>query len=311
MLRRMMMAAGGGAPPGGDEHLYWRILITETRTGDSFLATIAEVEMRATAGGADLCSGGTASASSQEATYPASKAFDNLTGVEDIWVSGSGQPSPQWLQYQFAAPVEINEVLIRAASTTSRAERAPRSFKIQWSDDGTTWTDKWAVTDTSAWAINESRVYSVDDAPGGTPHLYWRVYLTAVQGGGTNVCSIGEIEMRLVPYGPDQASGGTALSSSDYSGYPASQAFDNNGGTRWSSNTGAPMWVGYQFAAAVSIKQVLLVAPDAGNYASVQMPKDFAIEWSDDGTTWNSAVSYSGITTMGISENRVFAVPET
>ena len=52
---------------------------------------------------------------------------------------------------------------IQAINTGTRAGRAPRTFQIQYSDDGSTWTTGGSVTDTPAWSASESRVFELDD----------------------------------------------------------------------------------------------------------------------------------------------------
>lgn len=154
MLRRMMMA---GAAAGGGAHLYWRINISARQS--STYSSLAEVEMRATAGGADLCSGGTASADSfYSGAYVPANAFDN--SAASVWASGGTEP--HWIRYQFAAPVTIAEVMLQAppASYGGLPEQA-KDFTIEHSDDGSAWTVAKTVTAEPAWTAGEVRLYSV------------------------------------------------------------------------------------------------------------------------------------------------------
>lgn len=113
-------------------HLYWRIRVTENHGSESWME-IAEVEMRATAGGADQCSGGTATASASASGGAAAVFDDNLTRP---WVVDASS-LPAWVRYQFAAPVDVQEITVRSSSSK---DRAPRTFTLEHSDDGAAWT---------------------------------------------------------------------------------------------------------------------------------------------------------------------------
>lgn len=162
LFRAMLASVGVLPPPTGK--LFWRFNITASRTQDVYPTTVLEAEMRSVIGGADLCVGGTASASSQEGTYPASKAFDGLVGSEDVWVPLPGA-LPQWLRYNLPSAAEIVEVMLQAATTTTRAARAPQSFDVQWSTDGVVWTTAFTVIGTPAWGTSESRTFTAQGDP--------------------------------------------------------------------------------------------------------------------------------------------------
>lgn len=65
----------------------------------------------------------------------------------------------------------------------------------------------------------------------------------------------------LRSYGADLTTTGCAISGGDWSGEPASQAFDNNTGLRWGSSQNTPgiagvSWIGCNFGSAKAIEQV-------------------------------------------------------
>lgn len=113
--------------------------------------------MRATPGGADQCSGGTASASSSYSSgYLPANAFNNTPS--DEWASGI--TFPHWIRYQFAAPVEVQEVAIQATDAAySGSNEQPRSFTIEYSDDGTVWYAVAAYNGIPGWAVEEARAF--------------------------------------------------------------------------------------------------------------------------------------------------------
>jgi len=157
MLRRVMMAGGGGG--GVSPHPYWRINISAAQSGN--YVSIEEIEMRATVGGADQCTGGTASAdSAYSGTYAASNAFNDVVNTTTPWASGSG--FPHWIKYAFPAPVTVAEVTIRSNSAAyGGPNEHPKAFTIEWSDDDLSWTVVCTVPNEASWTHNEVKAYTV------------------------------------------------------------------------------------------------------------------------------------------------------
>jgi hypothetical protein len=130
----------------------WRIINTNT-VG---YCAISEMEMRGEHLGADLCTGGAPSASSQfNGSYPPSYAFDDLI---DVFLWHSANEGISWLQYTFAAPVLITEITIRARNDGSEGGTTPRNFSMQY-HNGTSWVTSWAAT-TGPWSPNEVRTFT-------------------------------------------------------------------------------------------------------------------------------------------------------
>lgn len=136
-------------------------------------------------------------------------------------------------------------------------------------------------------------------------HQHWRIYITATNGSAEAATM--EAEFRSTVGGADQASGGTPSASSQYGGFEASKAFDNNySSTQWiSQETGAPWWLRYSFAAPVDIVEFLVTRPTTATRA----PKDFALQWSDNGADWTTLFSVTNQTGWGSFEQRVFSAP--
>lgn len=134
-------------------HVYWRINVT-ANNGSSFLA-IAETEMRATAGGADQCAGGTASASSEfSGSFVAGNAVDN--NASTVW---SPTSTTGWWRYQFASAVEVLEYTIQGHP--SSPTRDPRDWTLEFSDDGTNWTVTDTRTGQTGWTNGQIRTFTV------------------------------------------------------------------------------------------------------------------------------------------------------
>ncbi|WP_405395609.1 discoidin domain-containing protein [Microbispora hainanensis] len=240
----------------------------------------------ATAAPALLSQGKTATASSTEnAGTPASAAVDGDTGTR--WSSAFSDP--QWLQVDLGASATLSQVVLTWEAAYATA------FKIQVSDNATTWTD----------------IYSTTTGTGGTQTLnvtgsgrYVRVYGTA----------------RATPYGyslwefqvygttsgtacgtADAAQGRPATASSaENADTPASAAVDGNGATRWSSAFSDPQWLQVDLGSSRTICKVVLTWETA--YATA-----FKIQVSDNATTWTDIYS----TTTGTGGTQTLNVTGT
>lgn len=119
-------------------HRYWAVLVT-ARPGSGNGVAIAEVEMRATSGGANIATGGTA-AGTNTVGHPPAQAFDADAATE--WRDGATGGVPVRLSYDFGSAVDIAEIVVTtpgAASAYAGATYGPAACWIQWSDDGTAW----------------------------------------------------------------------------------------------------------------------------------------------------------------------------
>lgn len=154
-------------------HRYWRLLITggyEDEFGP--YAEIHELELRASVEGPDQTGSGTASAISvfpDDLTEPIN-AFDD--DPDTGWFPAEGGTWPLWLAYDFGAgnDVDVVEYAITNGNPDS-GDYAPQVFKLQWSSDGTAWTDAEAEHDvTGTWAATggETRVFAVGEGGGGS-----------------------------------------------------------------------------------------------------------------------------------------------
>lgn len=170
---QLLLQVGGAPPVVG--HLYWRVRCDRnavTSTGALAVTSVNEIEMRATPGGADLCTGGTAIALNVNATTPASRAFDNDNSdyINSSTVSlDDGQP--WWIGYQFATAVDVQEVAIWKQQYSSGDIRAMGSVYIEWSDDNATWTtassylaaNDWPATGAGAKVFAVPYLHAGDD----------------------------------------------------------------------------------------------------------------------------------------------------
>lgn len=135
-------------------HTYYRVLMDGADYDYVFLS---EIEMRASAGGADQCAGGSSFGSAFFQSH--ANCFDNNNATD--WQSQG--VAGVYVGYQFAAPVDIVEFALRASSTFGRK---PRSVTFQYSDTSNTgpWTTIGADT-VPTWADGETKVFTITASP--------------------------------------------------------------------------------------------------------------------------------------------------
>ena len=140
-----------------------------------------------------------------------------------------------------------------------------------------------------------------------TAHRYWRVRAFSIN---MSILSLRELEFRATVGGATQTTGGTALASSSFSGTTPANAFDG-AATEWSSNTGDVSsgdgaWIGYQFAAPVSVREIALTAH---SLTGEGLRAGF-VEYSDDGVLWRRAWRLPAQTAWTAGQQRIFAFNE-
>lgn len=133
-------------------HQHWRIYVTEGNA--ALLCDVGTLEMRATAGGATQCTGGTPSASTAATGSfgPVAGAFDASTSTS--WQTTSGSPVGAWLRYSFAAPVTVTQVAITGSSVYYAS--CPKAVDVQWSDDGSSWTTAFSGSGMTNWSAGST-----------------------------------------------------------------------------------------------------------------------------------------------------------
>ena len=276
----------------------------------------------------DLCTGGTPISSGDNSSYPKTNAFNNNNGT-DHWMcdtSGSGT----WIGYDFGVGVAKCIRRARYLSNSVTGDN-PTSVAVEYSDDNSTWTRVGTYT----VAQTASTWWNLDFSDNGT-HRYWRV----VQLNGITWV-VDEVEMLevtsnilpnfdfsqckpdgadirftdaslnllkferkqhgLVTYTADLCSGGTAICGTYYSGYPASNGFDDSTSTYWRTSTGAndTAWLGYQFATAKTIRRIRYLSYSSTTYNTAGLE----VAYSNNGTNWTVVGNYTVEKTASIWQN--------
>lgn len=74
------------------------------------------------------------------------------------------------------------------------------------------------------------------------------------------------------------------------------------------SASALPLWVGAQFSRAFVPGTFAIISSAS---LATEAPKNFTLDWSDDGTTWTTAITPAAQTAWGLSEKRTFTVTGT
>jgi uncharacterized protein (TIGR02217 family) len=246
----------------------------------------AEIEMRGVASGPNLATGGAAFASSRfSASFDPSFAFDGSTSGNS-WASSSWTAGIDYIGYQFASPVEINEIAYASAEGT----KAATLFVVESSDDNFVYTAEW-------WGFFQGWV-------SGTLHRftrpailvdaarYWGIVVT--EGINFNDIVIGDIEMRDAPGGTDLTGGGTPFYAP--SREAAANAYDHNPSTIVYTNTTVQRAIFYyDFGSGldVAIQEIAIIK--TGGSADHAPKSGFALR-SEDGIAWEEVGLFSNFT---------------
>lgn len=123
---------------------------------------------------------------------------------------------------------------------------------------------------------------------------------------------IGECVMASTAGGAQQAAGGTARASSQFTtgSGAAYQAFDGDttgasNGWVTSADMAIPSWLEYEFPAAKQIVE-LRMFNQVNQYTRV--PKAFVVRGSNNGSTWTDIKSFSGVTGWANQVPEVFSL---
>jgi hypothetical protein len=131
-----------------------------------------------------------------------------------------------------------------------------------------------------AWADRADKIVTTAGA-----HSYWRVrYLT---GNHASFLSAFDIQFRQKAGVTEHPAGGTVLEMQTRGGFLASAAFDADDTTRWAlddiANIGVA-YLGYHYASPVEVAEVAMLVTNG------ETPKDYNVDYSDDGLGWLTAL---------------------
>lgn len=143
---------GGGAGPGA--HAYWRMLV-QSNNGDSYVGA-RELAFVDADGLTIPTSGGTVIHNGDDGGGfgGAAAAFDGVTSGSTHWQHGA--VAGQYIGYEFPAPVDVRGMKLTSSYFVAQT---PKAFNLQYSVDGVTWEDLFAIVDQTAWGDPETRTF--------------------------------------------------------------------------------------------------------------------------------------------------------
>ena len=131
--------------------------------------------------------------SESHGNYPATKAFDGdsttFTDSNRFLPLQSKLPNV-FLTWKFNSPFAVSEYKI-TGQNHNYGSRGPKDFKLQGSQDGTSWSDVDVQSDIRPWATNETKSFNVSQPE---HYTYYKLLITAASGGDTYL-GIREVEL--------------------------------------------------------------------------------------------------------------------
>lgn len=144
---------------------------------------------------------------------------------------------------------------------------------------------------------------------------YWRILITAING-STGYAAIQEIEFHKTPGGSDITTPATPASASSFYSTlknTALKSVDDNftdyAYSAWvsASNADAPHWLSYDLGSPVDVTEIM-IWPQYHSLGNTRAPKDFSVETSNDGTTWRTVKTFSGVTKWSYGTPKSFSL---
>jgi len=249
--------------------------------------------------GTDVCSGGTATSSSNDGTNVASRAFDN-NFTTTMWQSMAYE-SPSWLKYDFDGDTAyaLGGYTVTAGDNNWRH---PVAWNFQGSNNNSSWTD---LDTRSAQSFNtwEKKTYTFENS---TAYKYYRIYITANDGG--SYTSVGEMECLPNDSTPTPTSTSTNTATATPTDTPTSTPTITPTITPewWQAVAGKTPIIAYAPAGAASYNASLvnLANPGTNNAAAGEAP-----DWSaENGWEFDGISNYLTAGNIAFTEHMTFVV---
>ncbi|MBM9510399.1 discoidin domain-containing protein [Actinacidiphila acididurans] len=255
---------------GKQQARYVRVQCDTRATGWGFsLWSLSVID--SSAPGTDLALHKTATSSTEdESDHGAGNVTDGDSGTR--WSSAFADD--QWVQVDLGSSVSFDRVDL------TWEQAYARTYRVQVSADGSTWTDAKAVDNTAVPLPFNSGDASlqIEDIPAQNAR-YVRIFCHArATSWGSSLWSLSVIDSATP--GTDLALHKTATSSSvEESDHGPGNATDGDPNTRWSSAYQDEQWLQVDLGSAVSFDRIAIVWEAA-------YPKTYTIQVSTDGSSW-------------------------
>jgi hypothetical protein len=250
--------------------------------------------------------------SEADSGHVAVNAFD---GDDDTkWATASGDHVNSWLKIKLPEATAFNAAYLQAR-VDQWYYQAPSVFKIQASNDGTTWIDM--TYESISWTQKEGKIFYWENE---MSYLYYRLLIESVQSGTNAGLAEFALGMRAKTYRrylnkydyamPIMTSDslttaeGTYLlsSSSEHSSHKRFYLFDRRFDTRFELDGVGSGWVQVELPVA-KLVNVFAVGSRDDSWCDAA-PRDYALLGSNNGTTWTALFSIENSSTFSASELR-------
>ncbi|MBO5810432.1 MAG: discoidin domain-containing protein [Bacteroidales bacterium] len=246
----------------------------------------------------------------------------NMYDANDTTYCQGAISDGQWITLiDMGESVVVKGFQLQAAS--DNYTKMPITFSIQGSTDNDSWQllQSYALG-AAGWSANSQiQSFTVSNTTG---YRYYRIVVTAVQDGGTDVRIAGlgwssaagqppiayYVDEYIVPVmSSDSQDGYIATCSSTWSAEtPAYAAFDRNADTLWNTRGKVDQWLQIQLPTAQSANILLIVARSDGYLT--ETPNSFDIKASNDGSEWTTLTTQSNLS-WSLGETKSFNLNNT
>ncbi|MFD0596820.1 discoidin domain-containing protein [Catellatospora coxensis] len=255
-----------------------------TAVATAMIATAAWAAVAQAAGGPNLSSGKTASASSVNGPYGTGNLNDGNQG--SYWESSGSLP--QWAQIDLGAATAIDQVVLKLpAGWGTRTQ----TLSVQGSTNGSTFSD---IVASQGYSFNPSVANnSVTVNFPATSTRYVRVNISANTGWAA--AQLSELEIYGIAGASTNLAQGRPTTESGHADvYDVSRTVDGNQGTYWESvNNSFPEWATVDLGSSVAVNRVVLKLPTSGWGTRSQT---LSVQGSTNGSTFTDIVGSASYT---------------
>lgn len=257
----------------------------------------------------------TVSASTQfSGTFAPWKAFDNAAGSGQYWLANTSTGTLQ-VDVGPGCYATLNSYQIRV-NTIPEPNRAPKDFKMQGSNDGSSWTDLDTQTNQTAWTSGQTRTFTLGSTS--AAYRYFRLNISA--NNGDSLVQVAELfldgtltQQFLVSLmtANNAPSPFVASASSTFSTNSPYRAFDRSFDSlsdRWMGSGSGVDWLKIDLGTVRAIVTGYLI--NIRSSEPNRAPKDWTLEGSNDDSSWNTVHTVTGETGWGTTNYRTY-IPTT
>lgn len=230
-------------------------------------------------------------ASGNVATEPPEKAVDGTVENNSKWCATGSEP--HWLQVDLGQVYEAEEFVIKHAEMGGeRASYNTKDFKIQLSNDGSTWQDAVTVTGNTVGLTNH--------AISKTDTRYVRLYITDATNEDDQAARIYELEVYARSTGTEPppvelpiSQNKPATASSNVAGEDPYKAVDGTviNNSKWCATGDEPHWLQIDLENQYQINKVIIMHAESGGETSAWNTKAYQVQVSDDAINWTDIVT--------------------